>query len=396
MGLAKRKEDRRLMLFEDTYSMWTERRLTQAQAAELLGVCERTFRRWVERYRADESDGVEALRDRRLSRASHRAAPVDEVMRMVDRYRTRYAGWNVRHFYTRYRREGGMRSYNWVRTKLQAAGAVPRGKGRGKHRKRREPSPCAGMMLHQDGSTHEWVPGVTWDLIVTMDDATNEHYSMFFCEEEGVWSSFRGMRETIEARGLCCSLYTDRASHYWLTPEAGGKVDKDRLTQFGRAMMRDLGIDLIPAYSPEARGRSERAFKTHQDRLVKELALLGITEREAANRYLREDYLPAFNAEFARPPKEAEEAFVPLGPGTDLDAILCELHERVAGRDNCVRFDGLKLQLPSDRHRPHYFKARVKVRRHMSGELSVWHGPRLLGRYAADGQPIAESLADAA
>lgn len=396
MGLAKRREDRRLMLFEDTYSMWTERRLTQAQAAELLGVCERTFRRWVERYRADESDGVEALRDRRLSRASRRAAPVDEVMRMVDRYRTRYAGWNVRHFYTRYRREGGMRSYNWVRTKLQAAGAAPRGKGRGKHRKRREPSPCAGMMLHQDGSTHEWAPGVTWDLIVTMDDATNEHYSMFFCEEEGVWSSFRGMRETIEARGLCCSLYTDRASHYWLTPEAGGKVDKDRLTQFGRAMMRELGIDMIPAYSPEARGRSERAFKTHQDRLVKELALLGITEMDVANRYLRETYLPAFNAEFARPPKEVEAAFVPLGPGTDLDAVLCELHERVAGRDNCVRFDGLTLQLPSDRHRPHYFKARVKVRRHLSGELSVWHGPRLLGRYAADGQPIAESLADAA
>ena len=386
------------MLFEDTYSMWTERRLTQAQAAELLGVCERTFRRWVGRYREEQAEGggVEALRDRRLSRASHRAAPVDEVMRMVDRYRTRYAGWNVRHFYTRYRREGGMRSYNWVRTKLQAAGAVPRGKGRGKHRKRREPSPCAGMMLHQDGSTHEWVPGVTWDLIVTMDDATNEHYSMFFCEEEGVWSSFRGMREAIEARGLCCSLYTDRASHYWLTPEAGGKVDKDRLTQFGRAMMHDLGIDLIPAYSPEARGRSERAFKTHQDRLVKELALLGVTEMDAANRYLRDDYLPAFNAEFARPPKEVEAAFVPLGPDTDLDAILCELHERVAGRDNCVRFDGLTLQLPSDRHRPHYFKARVKVRRHMSGELSVWHGPRLLGRYTADGQPIAESLADAA
>ncbi len=396
MGLAKRREERRLMLFEDTYSMWTERRLTQAQAAELLGVCERTFRRWVERYRGDESDGVEVLRDRRLSRASHRAAPVDEVMRMVDRYRTRYAGWNVRHFYTRYRREGGTRSYNWVRTKLQVAGAVPRGAGRGKHRKRREPSPCAGMMLHQDGSTHEWVPGVTWDLIVTMDDATNEHYSMFFCEEEGVWSSFRGMREAIEARGFCCSLYTDRASHYWLTPEAGGKVDKDRLTQFGRAMMQELGIDMIPAYSPEARGRSERAFKTHQDRLVKELALLGITEMDAANRYLRDDYLPAFNAEFARPPKEAGEAFVPLGPDSDLDAILCELHERVAGRDNCVRFDGLALQLPSDRHRPHYFKARVKVRRHMSGELSVWHGPRLLGRYAADGQPIAESLADAA
>ena len=231
MGLAKRREDRRLMLFEDTYSTWTERRLTQARAAKLPGVCERTFRRWVERCREEraEGGGVEALRDRRLSRASHRAAPVDEVVRMVDRYRTRYAGWNARHFYTRYRREGGTRSCNRVRTKLRAAGAVPRG---------------AGMMPHRDGSAREWVPGVTWDLIVTMDDATNEHCSMFFCGEEGVWSSFRGMREAIGARGLCCSLYTDRASRYRLTPEAGGKVDKDRLTQFGRAMMRDLGIDV--------------------------------------------------------------------------------------------------------------------------------------------------------
>ena len=143
MGVARRKQDRRLAVFEDTYSMWTERRLTQAQAAEVLGVCERTFRRWVERYREEESEGggVEALRDRRVSRASHLAAPVDEVMRMVDEYRTRYCGWNVRHYYTRYRRGGGERSYNWVRTKLQEAGAVPRGKGRGKHRKRRDDLP---------------------------------------------------------------------------------------------------------------------------------------------------------------------------------------------------------------------------------------------------------------
>ena len=247
------------------------------------------------------------------------------------------------------------------------------------------------MLLHQDGSTHEWVPGTRWDLIVTMDDAANEHYSMFFCEEEGLWSSFAGMREVIESKGLCCSLYTDRASHYWLTPEAGGKVDKQRLTQFGRAMVRDLGIDLIPAYSPEARGRSERAFRTRQDRLVKELALAGIEDMEAANRYLRERCLPAFNAEFAQPPKEDKDMFVPLdaGAGADLDAILCELHERVVSRDNQVQFEGLKLQLPSDRHRPHYFKVRVKVRRHMDGSLSVWHGPRLLERYGKDGRPLA-------
>ena len=398
MGVAKRRQDRRFEVFNDAYTMWTESRLTQAQAAELLGVCDRTFRRWVAKHReeAAEDGDIEALRDRRLERASHRAAPVDEVLRMVDGHRTRYCGWNVRHYYTRYRRGGGTRSYNWVRTKLQAAGAVPKGRGRGKHRKRREPAPCAGMMLHQDGSTHEWVPSSSWDLIVTMDDATNEHYSMFFCEEEGLWSSFRGMREAVEARGLCCSLYTDRGSHYWSTPEAGGKVDKDRPAQFGRAMTQDLGIEMIPACPPEARGRSERAFRTHQDRLVKELAQLGITEMEAANRYLREVYLPAFNAEFARPPREDRPAFVPLGADTDLDAILCEPRERSVGRDNCVRFERLNLQLPPDRRRPHHLKAKVKVRRHMDGTLSVWHGPRLLARYAADGRQLAEGLADAA
>ena len=210
------------------------------------------FRRQVGRF---ESDGIEGLRDRRVSRASHRAAPVDEVLRMVDRYRTRHDGWNVRHYYSFYRREGGTRSYNWVRTQLQAHGAVERGKGKGTHRRRREPAPWPGMLLHQDGSTHEWVPGAVWDLIVTMDDATNEHYSMFFCEEEGTMSSFRGVAETVRAKGLFCSIHTDRGSHYWHTPEAGGKVDKANPTQFGRAMAR-LGVEMVPAYSPEARSGS--------------------------------------------------------------------------------------------------------------------------------------------
>ena len=171
-----------------------------------------------------------------------------------------------------------------MRNKLQAHGAVVKGKGRGKHRRKRAPAPWPGVMLHQDGSSHEWVKGRVWDLIVTMDDATNEHYSMFFCEEEGTWSSFAGVREVIESQGLFCSLYTDRASHYWHTPEAGGKVDKTKLTQFGRAMMQDLGIDMIPAYSPEARGRSERAFRTHQGRLVRELALAGIARARRPRR----------------------------------------------------------------------------------------------------------------
>lgn len=243
---------------------------------------------------------------------------------------------------------------------------------RGAHRKRREAAPWPGMLLHQDGSRHEWVPGQTCDLIVTMDD--NEHCSMFFCAEEGTWSSFRDMREVIEAKGLFCSLYTDRVNHYWHTPTAGGEVDKGNPTQFGRAM-RQLGIEMIPAYSPEARGRSERAFKTHQDRPVKELALAGIAEMEAANRYLRETYLPALNAEFARPPREEGSAFVACGDGDRLDEILCEHHERVVGHDNCVRFRRRVLQIPADRYCCHYVKAKVKVLRHPDECITIRHGP---------------------
>ncbi len=194
-------QEARLMRFEEAYEGWTKSRLTQEEAANLLGVCSRTFRRYVDRY---EEEGLDGLCDRRLSEVSHRRAPVDEVMDVVKRYAKR-----------------------------------------GAHRKRRESSPWPGMMLHQDGSTHEWVAGQRWDLIVTMDDATNEHYSMFFCEQEGTRSSFRGVREVIESKGLFCSLYTDRGSHYWHTPQAGGKVDKNNPTQFGPRMGSDEGANRL-------------------------------------------------------------------------------------------------------------------------------------------------------
>ena len=380
------------MRFEEAYSGWTERRLTQEDAARLLGVCARTFRRYIDRY---EENGLDGLVDKRLSQVSHRRAPVDEVLRLVDRYRRRHDGWSVKHYYAWYRRDGGTRSYNWVKNTLQAAGAVKKAVKRGAHRKRREPAPWPGMLLHQDGSPHQWVPGQQWDLIVTMDDATNEHYSMFFCDEEGTQSSFKGIREVIEAHGLFCSLYTDRGSHYWHTPEAGGKVDKVNLTQFGRAM-KQLGIEMIPAYSPEARGRSERAFGTHQARLPKELALAGIRDMAAANAYIRDVYLPAFNAEFAHPSREAGSAFVPCPASVDLDDILCVQEARTVGKDNCVRLDGRVLQLPADRHRYHYIKAKVKVCRHTDGTLSVFHGPRRLARYDSQGQLIQDELPTAA
>ena len=241
------------------------------------------------------------------------------------------------------------------------------------------------MMLHQDGSSHEWVPGRWWDLIVTMDDATSDIYSAFFVAEEGTMSSFQGVSEAIRAKGLFCSLYADRASHYWNTPEAGGKVDKDTPTQVGRALAQ-LGIELIPAYSPEARGRSERMFGTLQKRLPQELRLAGITDMVEANRFLKEVFLPQHNARFATPAEDRGTAFVPFTGA--LDDILCIHEERTVSNDNTVRYKRLALQIPAGRHRRHYVKARVRVHEYPDGTMAVFHGPRCLARYHADGQPI--------
>ena len=374
----------RKMRFSELYEGWKQRRFTQEEAALLLGVSERTFRRYLNRY---EEEGLEGLVDHRLGQVSHRCAPVDEVMALADLYSRRYQGFTVKHFYSWYRRaHEGIRSYTWVKNMLQGKGLVSKASRRGAHRRRRPQSPYVGMMLHQDGSRHEWVSGKLWDLIVTMDDATGQHYSMFFVEEEGTQSSFQGVGEVIEQHGVFASLYTDRGSHYWHTPVTGGKVDKEHLTQFGRAM-RQLGIEMIAAYSPEARGRSERVFRTHQDRLVKELAMAGITEMQQANDYIARVYLPAYNAEFATSPLESASMFVPWA-GTPLKDILCEQYERVVGNDNGVRFGGLVLQISQNKYRCHYVKVRVRVHRYPDGGLALFHGPRRLAAYDKRGKEL--------
>jgi transposase len=369
------------MRFEEAYDGWRNRRLTQEEAALILGVSDRSFRRYIDRF---EETGLEGLADKRLTQVSHRRAPVDEVIALVDLYNSRHQGWNASHFHDWYCKQGGTRSYTWVKNQLQQAKAIPKSKRKGVHRKQREASALSGMMIHQDGSTHEWVPDQKWDLVSTMDDATNEHYSMFFCAEEGTGSSFQGVRDVIEKRGLFCSFYSDRGSHYWHTPEAGGKVDKNNPTQFGRAMAH-LGITMIAAYSPEARGRSERAFSTHQERLPKELALMGITTMDEANRYLRETYLPAFNRRFSHKAREEGTAFMPyIGP--PLDDILCERFERTVQGDNCVKFENMVLQIPRDEYRCNYIKAKVWVHCHHDGTLAIFHGPRKLADYDSKGQ----------
>ena len=384
MTRARILQEVRQMRFEELYERRQQRILTMAEAGEMLGVTERTFRRWSGRY---DTEGAEGLQDRRIGRLSARAVPVDEALRMVTLYETRYTGWTVKHFHERWHTEhGGTRSYSWTKKTLQAAGQVTRATRRGAHRKKRPRKPLPGMMLHQDGSTHEWVPGCQWDLIVTLDDATTEIYSAFFVEEEGTLSSFRGLQEVIGAKGLFSSLYTDRGSHYWHTDEAGGTVDKTRLTQVHRALQQ-LGVTLIPAYSPEARGRSERAFRTLQDRLPKELALAGITEMAAANRYLTERFLPQYNDRFMVRATEPGTAFIPW-IGTHLAEILCVQEERVVAKDNTVRYQGTSLQIPQDPHRFHYVKVLVRVHEYPDRTLAVCHGPRCLARYDADGRLI--------
>jgi transposase len=379
--------------FIDVLGRWERRELSALEAGEILGMSERQFRRYRVRY---EEEGLAGLIDRRLGKASAKRVPVDAIEWMLEEYRTRYVGWNVKHFHEQLQARHGFRwSYTWTKTQLHAAGLAARARRRGAHRRKRPRKPCEGMMLHQDGSRFAWLAGEPeLDLVVTMDDATSTVYSAFLVEEEGTASSFRGLLETFTAKGLPSSLYTDRGSHYFFTPKAGEAVDKGCLTQVGRALAR-LGVEHIPAYSPEARGRSERMFGTLQDRLPKELKLAGITDMEAANRFIRDVFLPAHNARFARPPEIAESAFV-AAEAAVLREALCSEHERVVGRDNTVAYERLRLQLPESRLRPHYVKAQVKVRCYPDETLAVFHGPRLLSRYDAAGQPLEAPLKAAA
>jgi transposase len=371
MPWARVLQEGRPMRVEERYERRQQRILTRAESAERLGVTERTFRRWSGRY---DAEGAEGLQDRRIGRLSARAVPVDEARRMGMRYETRDTGWTVKPFHERWQTEhGGTRSYSWTKKTLQATGPVMRVTRRGAHRKKRPRKPLPGMLLHQDGSTHEWVPDCQGDLIVTLDDATTEISSAFFVETEGTLSSVRGLRAVIGTKGLFSSLSTDRGSQDWYPDAAGGTVDKTRLTPGHRALQQ-VGVTRIPAYSPEARGRSERACRTLQDRLPNELALAGSTEMAAAKRDLPERVLPQHNERFMVRATEPGTAFIPW-VGTNLPEILWVQEERVVAKDNTVRYQGLTLQIPQDPHRFHYVKVTVRVHEYPERALAVFHGP---------------------
>jgi transposase len=377
-------QDRKMQKFKDVLGRWETKKLSGLEAAEILGVSERTFRRCRQRY---EESGIEGLVDGRLGKPSPKRVPVERSEWVVDLYRKQYRGWNVKHFHEHLvKRYDFNWSYTWTKSQLQVSGLVERAKHRGAHRRKRPRKPAEGMMLHQDASRFAWVlDQPELDLVVTMDDATSNIYSAFLMEEEGTDSTFRGLCETFSTRGLPSSLYTDRGSHYFVTLKAGEEVDKHRLTQVGRAL-KQLGIEHIPAYSPEARGRSERMFSTLQGRLPKEIALAGITQVEAVNRFIREVYLPEHNKRFAKPAEIEETAFVPVADQALLNEILCIHEERIVARDNTVSFGRRSLQLPESKLRAHFVKAKVTLKRYPDGSLAIFHGPRLLGRYTAEGE----------
>ena len=360
--------------------------ITWLQAADILGLDPRSVRRWRARY---DAGGPVALYDRRRGRPSRRQAPAPEVQRILRLYRERLAGWNVRHFYRFARRDHAVRlSYSFVKLALQEAGLVRRARARGRHRRRREPRACFGELLHLDGSPHVWLrrrPAERQTLLTVVDDATKRLLYAQLWPGETTAAVFTALHAVCTTWGLPIARYTDRAHWAFHTPTAGGPVDRTHPTQIGRALAH-LGIEHIGAYSPQARGRSERLNRTVQGRLVNELHLAGITTRAGANAYLTERFIADYDEEFAHPPADPTPAFVPLH-GVELDGILCEQEARTVGQDNGVTFEEIPLQLAKQPGRRTCAGLRVTVRRDVHGLLSVWHGARCFGRDDRHGRP---------
>jgi transposase len=362
--------------------------LTWVQVADILGRSPRSIRRLRWRF---EHVGYEGLYDGRRVKPSPKRVPVAEVERILRLYRERYRGFNGRHFYQIAGREHGVSlSYTFVKRLLQQSGLLPKYRARGRHRRRREPRPCFGELLHLDGSRHPWlalVPNSYFTLLAVVDDATKRLlYAQLVAGGESVVAIMTALRAVLEIHGLPMALYTDRAKWAVYTPTSGTAPDRRKPTQVGRALQR-LGIEHILGYSPQARGRSERVNRTLQDRLVNELRVAGIGALAAANRYLRDHFIPAFNAEFGRPPADPTSAFVPLGPFA-LDEVLCHEEARVVARDNTVRFEGVVLQITKQRGRRTCVGLQVVLRRYLNGTHAIWWGARCRGRYSPTGQPV--------
>ena len=378
-------EMERMMKVQDVLLKAMAKKITWLAAAEIIGVSDRTMRRWrigMEKY------GYSGLADRRKGKPSPQriaVATVEEVLRL---YREEYYDLNIRHFHEKLQDGHQIRlSYTWVQKALQGAGLVAKRHKRGPHRRRRPRRPLPGMLLHIDGSKHRWLNDDRWyDLIVILDDATSEIYYAQLVEEESTRTVMAGLREVIETKGLFCALYSDRGSHFFVTVKEGEKVDKSRLTQVGRAM-KELGVQMIAAYSPQARGRSERSFGTWQGRLPQELRLAGIRTAEGANSFLRQRYIEEFNAKFSVPAAEKGTAFRRTGR-TDLNWIFTVQTERVVDNDNTVAIRGRSWQIDRTRFRNTLAGSTVTIHEHLDETVSIRYGPHVVGRYGSTGEKL--------
>src|SRR5947207_5870922 len=368
----------RMMKVQDVLLKAMAKKITWWEAAEIIGVTDRTMRRWRERL---ESDGYSGVVKRGEGKPSGKRVPLAKVEQVLRLYQETYCDLNMRHFHEKLSAEHGIQlSYTWVQKALQGAGLVPRGRKRRKHRRRRERRPLPGMLLHIDGSKHQWFGDERWyDLIVILDDATSEIYYAQLVEEESTRTVMEGLRAVIEAKGLFCALYSDRGSHFFVTPKAGEKVDKHRLTQVGRAM-KEVGVQMIPAYSTQARGRSERSFGTWQGRLPQELRLAGVSTVEGANRFLRERYVAEFNQKFTVAAKEKGTAFRKTSR-SDLNWIFTVQNERVVAKDNTVTMGDQVWQIGKTTFRNTLAGCTVMIHQHLDQTTSIRYGPHVVARY---------------
>ena len=367
------------------------------QAAEIIGISDRSMRRWRQRY---EERGYDGLFDRRTRRPSPRRVPLKTAETILHLYRERYFDFNVKHFHEKLREEHGIRiSYSWVKTALQEAGLVAKEPRRGSHRKRRPRRPLPGMLLFQDGSTHEWVPGLPpMDLVVILDDATTEVYEADLVPQEDTLSCLAQIKAVVDKKGVFCALYTDKGSHFTTTRHNTGPhqfhAAEQGPTQIERAL-GELGIHLIPANSPQARGRMERFFGTWQGRLPQELRDRGISTLPEARRFLKRLWVPKHNRSWTVKPEQSGTAFVPC-KRTDLDRTFSSQHERTVASDNTVQFEHVAFQIQPSPLRVSFAKCRISLYEHLDGRLEIGYGPHTLGWYRADGTPLKAKLKCAA
>lgn len=375
----------RTMKIQEVFGKAERESITWKEAAEILGVDPRTLRRWKETV---EEEGFKGLLDKRRRKPSARKAPENVRHEVLSLYRDLYHQWNVKHFHEKLREKGIRYSYTWVKNLLQEQGLVQRIKKRMVHRKKRPRRPLEGMMIHIDGSEHAWIPALAGrqSLILVLDDATSRALYAKLVPEEDTKESMLALEYVVKTRGLPCSVYSDRASHFFHTPVAQGKVDLGCLTQIGRAMY-ELGIEMIPAYSPEARGRSERFFGTWQGRLPNELKLHGIRTIPDANRYIREVFMGWHNKNLTLKASEKGSAFVRCRR-RQLDYVFCLKETRQVAGDNTVCWNNLILQLEPSKLRASFAQCRVTVCAHFDGTISILYGQHVLGRYTAQGEGL--------